>query len=161
MKCIYCGHEESKVVDSRATEETNSIRRRRECLECGKRFTTYETVEITPVFVIKSTGERQAFNPSKIKAGICKSCEKRPVSMQQIDTLVADIEKRIYNSLEEEISTKKIGEMVMEGLKELDEVSYVRFASIYKKFKDISTFFEFINEFEEKLLNEKKDDKKK
>ena len=155
MKCIYCGHEESKVVDSRATEETNSIRRRRECLECGKRFTTYETVEITPVFVIKSTGERQAFNPSKIKAGICKSCEKRPVSMGQIDKLVSDIEKSIYNSLEEEVSTKKIGEMVMEGLKELDEVSYVRFASIYKKFKDISTFFEFINEFEEKLLTEK------
>ena len=142
MKCIYCGHEESKVVDSRATEETNSIRRRRECLECGKRFTTYETVEITPVFVIKSTGERQAFNPSKIKAGICKSCEKRPVSMQQIDTLVADIEKRIYNSLEEEISTKKIGEMVMEGLKELDEVSYVRFASIYKSLK---TFLHFLS----------------
>ena len=155
MKCIYCGHEESKVVDSRATEETNSIRRRRECLECGKRFTTYETVEITPVFVIKSTGERQAFNPSKIKAGICKSCEKRPVSMGQIDKLVSDIDKSIYNSLEEEVSTKKIGEMVMEGLKELDEVSYVRFASIYKKFKDISTFFEFINEFEEKLLTEK------
>lgn len=160
MKCMYCGHTESKVIDSRASEESNSIRRRRECLECGKRFTTYETIEITPVVVIKSNGDRQAFNPSKIKAGICKSCEKRPVSMSQIDKLVSDIEKKVYNSLEEEISTKKIGEMVMEGLKELDEVSYVRFASIYKKFKDISTFFEFINEFEEKLLNEKKDDKK-
>jgi len=161
MKCLFCGHEESKVIDSRATEETNAIRRRRECLECGRRFTTYETIEVTPIFVIKSTGEREAFNPSKIKIGIMKSCEKRPVTMHQIDMLVADIEKSVYNSLEEEVSTKVIGEMVMEGLKKIDEVSYVRFASIYKKFKDISTFFEFINEFEEKLLNEKKDDKKK
>lgn len=155
MKCVYCGHEDSKVVDSRSTEETNAIRRRRECLECGKRFTTYETIEVTPIFVVKSTGEREAFNPSKIKAGIMKSCEKRPVSMHDIDTLVADIEKRVYNSLEDEISTKTIGEMVMEGLKKLDEVSYVRFASVYKKFKDISTFFEFVNEFEE-MLKEKK-----
>ena len=157
MKCLFCGHEESKVIDSRATEETNAIRRRRECLECGRRFTTYETIEVTPIFVIKSTGEREAFNPSKIKIGIMKSCEKRPVTMHQIDMLVADIEKSVYNSLEEEVSTKVIGEMVMEGLKKLDEVSYVRFASIYKKFKDISTFFEFINEFEA-LINEKKDD---
>ena len=148
MKCIYCGASESKVVDSRATEETNSIRRRRECLECGRRFTTYETVEITPIMVIKSTGEREAFNISKVKAGICKSCEKRPVTMKQIDELVMDIEKKVYNSLEEEISTKEIGEMVMDGLKKLDEVSYVRFAAVYKKFKDISAFFEFINEFE-------------
>jgi len=157
MKCLFCGHEESKVIDSRATEETNAIRRRRECLECGRRFTTYETIEVTPIFVIKSTGEREAFNPSKIKIGIMKSCEKRPVTMHQIDMLVADIEKSVYNSLEEEVSTKVIGEMVMEGLKKIDEVSYVRFASIYKKFKDISTFFEFINEFEA-LINEKKDD---
>ena len=126
-------------------------------MEGGRRFTTYETIEVTPIFVIKSTGEREAFNPSKIKIGIMKSCEKRPVTMHQIDMLVADIEKSVYNSLEEEVSTKVIGEMVMEGLKKLDEVSYVRFASIYKKFKDISTFFEFINEFEA-LINEKKDD---
>ena len=160
MKCLYCGHEESKVLDSRSTEETNAIRRRRECLECGRRFTTYETIEITPIFVVKTTGEREAFNSSKIKSGIMKASEKRPVTMHDIDLLVADIEKRIYNSLDEEVSTKVIGEMVMEGLKKLDEVSYVRFAAVYKKFKDISAFFEFINEFED-LLKNKTDNKKK
>lgn len=154
MKCIYCGNEESKVVDSRAVEELNSIKRRRECLECGRRFTTYETVEVTPILVVKNNGERQPFSSSKIKNGIIKACEKRPVSMKDIDKLVADIEKKVYNSLQEEISSKKIGEYVMEGLKELDEVSYVRFASVYKQFKDISTFFEFINDFEN-LLKQK------
>jgi len=155
MKCIYCGHEESKVIDSRSTEETNAIRRRRECLECGKRYTTYETIEITPIFVVKSTGERESFNANKIKSGIMKASEKRPISVHDIDMLVADIEKQIYNSLEEEVSTKVIGEMVMEGLKKLDEVSYVRFAAVYKKFKDISAFFEFINEFEDLIKNKK------
>ena len=145
MKCIYCGNEESKVIDSRSADETNSIRRRRECLGCGKRFTTYETVETTPILLIKSNGDREAFNPSKIKSGIIKSCEKRPVSMHDIDNLVSEIEKKVYNSLDEEISSKKIGEYVMEGLRELDEVAYVRFASVYKKFQDISTFFDFIN----------------
>ena len=153
MKCMFCGNEESKVVDSRSTEETNAIRRRRECLECGRRFTTYETIEITPIFVVKSTGEREAFNPSKIKAGIMKAAEKRPISLHDIDVLVANIEKTIYNSLEEEVSTREIGEMVMEGLKKLDEVSYIRFAAVYKKFKDISAFFEFINEFEDLIKN--------
>ena len=147
MKCIYCGCEESKVVDSRASEDSNSIRRRRECLECGKRFTTYETVETTPILVVKKNGERQPFNSAKIKSGIIKACEKRPVSMHDIDKLVTDIEKKVYNSLDEEVSTNKIGEYVMEGLKSLDEVSYVRFASVYKQFKDISTFFEFINDY--------------
>ncbi len=156
MKCIYCGCEESKVIDSRASEESNSIRRRRECLECGRRFTTYETIETTPVLVIKKNGERQPFNSAKIKAGIIKACEKRPVSMRDIDKLVSDIEKKVYNSLDEEISTNKIGEYVMEGLKNLDEVSYVRFASVYKQFKDISTFFEFINDFEEIIKNNSK-----
>lgn len=156
MKCIYCGCEESKVIDSRASEESNSIRRRRECLECGRRFTTYETIETTPVLVIKKNGERQPFNSAKIKAGIIKACEKRPVSMRDIDKLVSDIEKKVYNSLDEEISTNKIGEYVMEGLKGLDEVSYVRFASVYKQFKDISTFFEFINDFEEIIKNNSK-----
>ncbi len=158
MKCIYCGNEESKVIDSRAVEETNAIKRRRECLECGRRFTTYETIEVTPVLVVKSNGEREVFSPQKIKSGIIKACEKRPVSMKDIDKLVAEIEKRVYNSLQEEISSKEIGEFVCEGLKDLDEVSYVRFASVYKQFKDISTFFEFINEFEELLKN--KTDKK-
>lgn len=156
MKCIYCGCEESKVVDSRASEDSNSIRRRRECLECGKRFTTYETVETTPILVVKKNGERQPFNSAKIKSGIIKACEKRPVSMHDIDKLVAEIEKKVYNSLDEEVSTIKIGEYVMEGLKSLDEVSYVRFASVYKQFKDISTFFEFINDFEEIIKNKSK-----
>lgn len=153
MKCIYCGNEESKVIDSRSVEESNSIKRRRECLKCGKRFTTFETIEVTPVLVVKNNGEREAFSSAKIKNGIIKSCEKRPVSMKDIDRLVAEIEKKVYNSLQEEISSKQIGEYVMEGLKELDEVSYVRFASVYKQFKDISTFFEFINDFEELLKN--------
>ncbi len=154
MKCIYCGNEESKVIDSRSADETNSIRRRRECLGCGRRFTTYETIETTPILVIKSNGEREPFNTSKVKSGIIKACEKRPVSMHDIDSLVADIEMKVHNSLEEEVSSKKIGEYVMEGLKTLDEVSYVRFASVYKKFSDISTFFEFINDYE-KFLDKK------
>ena len=159
MKCIYCGNEESKVIDSRSVEESNSIKRRRECLKCGKRFTTFETIEVTPVLVVKNNGEREAFSSEKKKNGIIKSCEKRPVSMKDIDRLVAEIEKKVYNSLQEEISSKQIGEYVMEGLKELDEVSYVRFASVYKQFKDISTFFEFINDFEELLKNKTEQNK--
>jgi transcriptional repressor NrdR len=150
MKCIYCGAEESKVLDSRSAE-TNAIRRRRECLTCGKRFTTYETIETTPIMVIKSNGERQQFDINKVKMGIIKACEKRPITMHQIDELVANIDKQVQNSLDEEVSTKVIGEYVMEGLKQLDEVAYVRFASVYKQFKDISTFFDFINEFENRL----------
>lgn len=146
MRCIYCGHEDSKVIDSRSTDELNSIRRRRECLKCGKRFTTYETVENTPMLVIKSDKSRQQFDPQKIKRGIIKACEKRPVTMTQIDEVVADIEKQVYNSLDQEISTKAIGEMVMDKLKALDEVAYVRFASVYRKFKDITTFITFLNE---------------
>ncbi len=154
MKCVYCGSEESKVIDSRASEELNAIRRRRECLGCGRRFNTYETIEVTPIMVVKSNGNRERFSTEKIRTGILKSCEKRPVSMADIDTLVANIEKEIYSSLEEEVSSKVIGEYVMEGLKKLDEVSYIRFASIYKKFKDISTFFDFVNEFESMLKDE-------
>ncbi len=155
MKCVYCGNKESKVIDSRVVEEDCSIRRRRECLGCGQRFTTYEKVETTPILVVKTNGERELFNINKIKTGILKACEKRPVSMREIDMLVADIEKKVYNLAEEEVQTKKIGEFVMEGLKELDEVAYVRFASVYKQFKDISTFFDFINEFEANLKNMK------
>ena len=156
MKCLYCGSEESKVIDSRAIEESNSIRRRRECLGCGKRFNTYETIEVTPIMVIKSNGARERFSSAKVKNGIVKSCEKRPVSMADIDKLVSDIEKKVYNSLEEEISSQVIGEYVMEGLKNLDEVSYIRFASVYKKFSDITTFFDFVNNFEEVLSKSKK-----
>lgn len=162
MKCVYCGSEESKVIDSRASEELNAIRRRRECLGCGRRFNTYETIELTPIMVVKSNGNRERFSKEKIRTGIMKSCEKRPVSMADIDTLVANIEKEIYSSLEEEVSSKVIGEYVMEGLKKLDEVSYIRFASIYKKFKDISTFFDFVNEFESMLKdNDSVEDLKK
>lgn len=157
MKCIYCGSEESKVIDSRACEELNAIRRRRECLNCGKRCNTYETIEVTPVIVVKSNGTRERFSTTKVKNGILKACEKRPISIADIDKLVSEIEKRVYNSLEEEISSKVIGEYVMDGLKKLDEVSYIRFASVYKKFKDITTFFDFVNEFET-MLKDANDD---
>ena len=140
MKCMYCGCIESKVVDSRTSEDGTSIRRRRECINCGRRFTTYETVENTPIFVIKTDGARQAFDPNKIKAGIIKACEKRPVPASEIDKLVSSIEKKIYNSLVQEISSKEIGEMVCEGLKDIDEVAYVRFASVYRSFTDTSSF---------------------
>lgn len=159
MRCIYCGDEDSKVIDSRAVEETNAIRRRRECMGCGKRFTTYETIETSPVMVIKNNGERELFDITKVKRGIVRACEKRPVTIRQIDALVGDIAKKVYNRLEEEVPTSVIGEYVMDGLKELDEVAYVRFASVYKKFKDISTFFDFINNFEAML--DLKPDKKK
>lgn len=145
MKCIYCGYEDSKVIDSRATEELNAIRRRRECLKCGKRFTTYETIESTPILVIKADKSRQPFDVQKIKRGIIKACEKRPVTMNQIDQAVAEIEKQIYNSLDQEVSSAIIGEMVMDKLKELDEVAYVRFAAVYRNFKDITTFINFLN----------------
>lgn len=140
MKCIYCGNEESKVLDSRNSEETNSIRRRRECLNCGKRFTTYETIEMTPILVVKTDGSRQSFDGNKLKNGIIKACEKRPVSMKQIDTIVAEIEKSIQNKLNQEVRSSELGEMVMDALKELDEVAYVRFASVYRHFKDVDSF---------------------
>ncbi|MCM1437903.1 MAG: transcriptional regulator NrdR [Roseburia sp.] len=142
MKCMYCGCEDSKVIDSRSADEGRTIRRRRECVQCGKRFTTYETIEDTPVLVVKSGGTRQSYDPQKVKSGIIKSCEKRPVSVEKIDRLVDDITKRIYNSMEQEISSKEIGEMVMEGLKNLDEVAYVRYASVYRSFTDIDSFMQ-------------------
>ena len=140
MKCMYCGCTESKVIDSRSTDEDRTIRRRRECMQCGRRFTTYETIETTPVLVIKNDGTRQSFDPNKIKNGIIKACEKRPVSVSKIDRLVEDIKKQVYNSLEQEVSSKRIGEMVMDGLREIDEVAYVRYASVYRQFTDISSF---------------------
>ena len=139
MKCLYCECVESKVVDSRSTDE-RTIRRRRECVACGRRFTTYETIEVSPVLVVKNSGIREAFNAEKVRTGIIKSCEKRPVSIAQIDEMVLDISKQVYNSMESEISSKQIGEMVMERLKKVDEVSYVRYASVYRSFKDISSF---------------------
>ena len=140
MKCIYCGSEENKVLDSRNSDENNSIRRRRECLSCGRRFTTYETIETTPILVVKNDGSRQSFNREKLKAGIIKACEKRPVSMTQIDEVVSSIEKRIQNRLLQEIRSAQLGEMVMDALKNLDEVAYVRFASVYRQFKDLDSF---------------------
>lgn len=140
MKCMYCGCTDSKVIDSRSTDENTMIRRRRECTGCGRRFTTYETIETTPVLVIKNGGNREAFDSGKIKSGIIKACEKRPVPMYKIDKLVEDVQKQVYNSLDQEVTSKEIGEMVMAGLKEIDEVAYVRFASVYRSFKDISTF---------------------
>ncbi len=142
MKCLFCGHEDSKVIDSRSADEGRTIRRRRECINCGKRFTTYETIEDTPVLVVKSSGLRQTFDAGKIKNGIIKSCEKRPVSMSAIDEMVSSVTKQVYNSMEQEISSKAIGEMVMEELKKYDEVAYVRYASVYRSFKDISSFMD-------------------
>ena len=146
MKCIYCGCEESKVLDSRSTDETNAIRRRRECLGCGKRFTTYETVEMTPILVIKSDGSRQAFDINKIKNGMIKACEKRPVSISQIEEVALDIEKTLQNNFSQEVPSSKIGQMVMDALKKLDEVAYVRFASVYRQFKDIDSFKKLLEE---------------
>ena len=150
MKCIYCGSPDSKVIDSRSADDDTTIRRRRECVRCGKRFTTYETVENTPVFVIKSNGTRQLFDPQKIKNGILKAVEKRRVTMSQVDAAVDDITKQVYNSMAQEITTKQIGEMVMERLKDLDEVAYVRYASVYRSFKDISTFMEELQKLMQK-----------
>ena len=152
MKCMYCGCTESKVIDSRSTDEDRAIRRRRECMQCGRRFTTYETIEMTPVLVVKNGGNRQTFDAGKVKNGIIKACEKRPVPMAKIDKLVEDIKKQVYNSLEQEISSKAIGEMVMEELKKLDEVAYVRYASVYRSFKDISSFMAEL----QKMMDSKK-----
>ncbi len=149
MKCPYCEYEESKVVDSRPTDEGEAIRRRRECLECGKRFTTYEKVESIPLMVIKKDGSRQMFDSQKLLNGIMRACEKRPVPMKDMEHIALEIEATIQNQLQREVSTQEIGEMVMEGLKDLDEVAYVRFASVYRQFKDINTFIDEVN----KLLN--------
>ena len=152
MKCLYCGCEDSKVSDSRSADEGRTIRRRRECISCGRRFTTYETIEDTPVLVVKSSGLRQAFDAQKVKNGIIKSCEKRPVSMSAIDEMVSVVAKKVYNSMEQEISSKLIGEMVMEELKKYDEVAYVRYASVYRSFKDIESFMHEL----QRLIDNKK-----
>ena len=142
MKCPYCGYQESKVVDSRHSDDGLSIRRRRECLQCQKRFTTYETVESLPIVVIKRDSSRQQFDRNKILNGMLRACEKRPVPLAELEHAADEIEQAIQNSLDREISTEKIGELVMERLKPLDEVAYVRFASVYRQFKDINTFME-------------------
>lgn len=142
MKCPFCSFLDSKVVDSRPTDEGTSIRRRRECLKCFKRFTTYETVERMPLMLVKRDGTRQAYDRQKLLAGVMKACEKRPVSLMQLEQLVDRVEQKVFGSLESEISSKSIGELVMEELRHVDEVAYVRFASVYRQFKDINTFME-------------------
>ena len=152
MKCPYCSFEESKVIDSRSADDGERIRRRRECLGCGKRFTTHEIIETVPIIVVKRDKSREVFDRNKLTAGILRACEKRPVSIQQIETMVNTIESKIQSALEREITTAQIGELAMEEIKKEDEVSYVRFASVYRQFKDINTFMEELN----KLLTEKK-----
>ncbi len=140
MKCPFCSHEESKVIDSRPTDEGERIRRRRECLECSKRFTTYEMIESLPIIVIKKDKSRETFNREKLLKGMLTACEKRAVSIADLERAIDEIEAVIQNSLDREVTSDKIGELVMEKLKELDEVAYVRFASVYRQFKDINTF---------------------
>ncbi len=150
MKCPYCGYEDSKVLDSRPTDENQTIRRRRECIECGKRFTTYERIEQVPVVIIKKDGTRQAYDRTKILNGMIRACEKRPVPLSVIEESVDNIEKKVYNSLDKEIKSELIGEMVMEELKDIDDVSYVRFASVYRQFKDVNSFMDELK----KMFNE-------
>ena len=151
MKCPFCGNLESKVVDSRPSDEGASIRRRRECLECHKRFTTYETMESLPLVVIKKDGSRQTFDKDKLLGSMLKACEKRSVPMATLEEIAGEIEQALQNDMEREVSSSVIGELVMEKLKDVDEVAYVRFASVYRQFKDIGTFMEELN----KLLESK------
>lgn len=151
MKCPFCGNPESKVVDSRPSDEGVSIRRRRECLVCHKRFTTYETMESLPLVVIKKDGSRQTFDRSKILGSMLKACEKRTVTLSTLENIANEIEQTLQNDMEREITTARIGELVMERLKEIDEVAYVRFASVYRQFKDINTFMAELN----KLLEDR------
>jgi len=145
MRCQYCGCLDSKVIDSRPTEEGSSIRRRRECLRCGRRFTTYEKIETSPIMVIKKDMRREPFNPDKIKKGLLHACQKRPVSVKDIDAIVEKVEKIVQSTGEAELSSRRIGEAVMDELKQLDEVAYVRFASVYRQFTDVSSFMDELN----------------
>ncbi|WP_097025578.1 transcriptional regulator NrdR [Clostridium peptidivorans] len=144
MKCPYCGYTESKVVDSRSTEDNASIRRRRECQECSKRYTTYEKIETVPILVIKKNMSREYFDKSKIVNGLIKACQKRTVSRSQIEDIADEVEKKINNEMLTEVKSEYIGELIMESLKNIDEISYVRFASVYRQFKDVNTFMEEI-----------------
>ena len=151
MRCPFCSHPESKVIDSRPAEEGASIRRRRECLACRKRFTTYETMECLPLVVVKKDGSRQSFDRNKVMAGLIRACEKRPVPYSTLEAMVGEIEQVLQNQMEREISSAQIGELVMERLKKIDDVSYVRFASVYRQFKDINPFISELS----KLLEDK------
>ena len=151
MRCPFCGYSESKVIDSRPADEGSSIRRRRECLSCSKRFTTYETVESLPMVVVKKDGSRQSFDRRKVLGGMIRACEKRPVPLAELEKIASEIEQDLQNSMEREISTADIGEKVMDRLRNVDQVAYVRFASVYRQFKDIDTFMAELT----KLLSEK------
>lgn len=151
MKCPFCAYEESKVIDSRPTDEGERIRRRRECIKCGKRFTTYEVIESVPLIVVKKDKSREQFDRNKLFNGMLRACEKRPVSLGTIEEAIDDIEASLQNSLDREVSSERIGELAMDKLKEIDEVAYVRFASVYRQFKDITTFLDEVS----KLLKEK------
>lgn len=151
IKCPFCSFDESKVVDSRPTEENSAIRRRRECLSCSKRFTTYEKHDHLPILVVKKDGRRETFDSTKIMNGLLKACEKRPVSIRDLEVLTESIEKQVYNSMEQEVSSQWIGQILMQELKKIDEVAYVRFASVYRQFRDINTFMDELN----KILKEK------
>ena len=151
MKCPFCSHENTRVIDSRPAEDNNSIRRRRVCDECGKRFTTYEKIETIPLIIIKKDNNREAYDRAKIEAGVLRACHKRPVSAQQITTLVDEVENEIFNREEREIPSGNIGELVMNKLKDLDAVAYVRFASVYREFKDVNTFMDELKS----VLNDK------
>lgn len=150
LKCPFCGFEESKVIDSRPTDEGERIRRRRECLKCQKRFTTYEIIESVPILVVKKDKSRECFDRDKLMNGMLRACEKRPVSAEQLERVVSDIEVLLQNSLDREVTSMRIGELAMEHLKDIDQVAYVRFASVYRQFKDISTFMDELS----KLLKE-------
>jgi len=147
MKCPYCSSLESKVIDSRPTDDGHVIRRRRECINCAQRFTTYEKIEEIPIIIVKKDGTRESYNRMKVLNGIIRACEKRPVSMEQMERLIDQIETRMHTSMEKEIQSELIGELVMSGLKDLDEVAYVRFASVYRQFKDINTFIHELTKF--------------
>lgn len=151
MKCPFCGYLDSKVLDSRPADDGNAIRRRRECVDCGRRFTTYEKVDEIPLVVMKKDGRREVFDRNKVLGGIIKACEKRPISMNQMEKMADDIEKELRNRMENEVSSEQIGEMLMDNLRNLDEVAYVRFASVYRQFKDVSSFMDELD----KLLKKK------
>lgn len=157
MKCPYCGYIESKVVNSRATEDNEKIRRRRECLKCQERFTTYETIETTPIIVIKKDGSREIFNEDKLLKGILKSCEKRPIKITKLENIVSEIKKQLQNSMEKEISSLDIGNLVMEKLKKIDSVAYIRFASVYRQFSDTGQFIDELL----KMIHDNKEENKR
>lgn len=154
MKCLYCGYTESKVIDSRPTDEASAIRRRRECLNCGRRFTTYEKIEEIPIMVVKKDGRREPFDGDKVLSGIRKACEKRPIPAGEVERVADEVVRQVFNSLDQEITTEKIGGIIMDQLKKLDDVAYVRFASVYRQFTDIDAFME-----EMRLLREEKEQK--